>query len=242
MNAKDEYQPAYLLHSRPYRESSLLVDFITANYGRVTAVARGGRGGVKVRQYFQPFRPLQITWSGRGELKTLYNIEPTSNAKAIVGNSVYSAMYLNELLYRLFKLHEPVPALFACYMTCLDSLEAGDPLSQQQALRAFELELLTRLGYGIDFTQDSATATAIQSEVNYLFQIGQGFTQIQAEPSPAELVVTGAEIIALSSGHWSTHSLGLLKMINRRVLDDLLGGTPLNSRQLYRAALASGTQ
>lgn len=237
MNPKEEFQPAFLIHARSYRESSLLVDFLTANFGRVSVVAKGARRSYKLRQLYQPYRPLHITWSGKTELKSLLSIEPTGPALSLAEMRLYSGMYLNELLYRLLNIHEPVPALFASYMSCLDALHNfKSSTDEETSLRLFELELLNVLGYGVDFSEDSITGDKIIADKSYAFSVREGFTEHRQQRGANRLSVPGELILMLQEDRWVKESLGLLKTINRLVIDDLLNGVPLNSRQLYKSA------
>ncbi len=116
-------QPAYVLHHRPYRDSSLLLEIFTPDHGRVGLVARGARSP-KSRLYgvLQPFQPLLISWVGRGELATLSGAEANGPPQRLQGKSVISGFYINELLLRLLHRHDPHAALFDGYARTLPLL------------------------------------------------------------------------------------------------------------------------
>ena len=234
MNPKEDFQPAYLIHTRPYRETSLLLEFFTANFGRVSAVAKGGRRSGKNRPTWQLFLPLQITWSGSSDLKSLRQIEITGPACQLSGAHIYSGMYLNELLYRLLDIHEPVVSLFAAYMQCLEVLSAQPSATQeQQVLRQFELQLLAALGYGVEFTVEADTGNPVRADRLYEFQLEKGFIN-HGGSAPS---ILGADLVALQQGGWQGQQLKYLKYINRQAIDHLLGHKPLHSRELYKTAV-----
>ncbi len=251
MGTKDKFQPAFVLHTRPYRESSLLVDFFVANYGRVSVVARGAQKSKSTRSLFQPFLPVQITWLGKSDLKTLAKIEGSGLAIRLSGLQVYLGFYLNELLVRLLQYGDTQVDLFSTYIQCLRGL-SEHPESQELFLRQFEINLLKSLGYDIDFNYCSTTRQAINPDERYFFTPLQGFQPVAgalsknniaesniaesnvAESNMAESVIEGREIMALQNKNYSARSLKLLKHILRLQLQALLGDRPLNSRLLYQ--------
>ena len=116
-------QPAYLLHSRPYRDTSLLVDFITQDFGRISAVAKGVRSPKsKSRALLQPFVPLMINLSGKSELKTLGQVESQSSNIILRHKTLFAAMYINELLVRLIHKQEADIEIFSLYAETLRKL------------------------------------------------------------------------------------------------------------------------
>lgn len=141
-------EKAFVLHTRPYRDTSLLVDFFTLDAGRVTAVARGARGPKsRLKGLLQPFVPLLINWYGKTELVTLGGADANGASITLNGDVLISGMYLNELLMRLLTRFDPLPHLFEQYNRTIIAL------SQKQlpelCLRLFELNLLNELGYGL---------------------------------------------------------------------------------------------
>tara|TARA_R110000772_G_scaffold140286_6_gene249480 strand:+ start:5352 stop:6155 length:804 start_codon:yes stop_codon:yes gene_type:complete len=151
MAAPIQSQPAYLLHSRPYRDTSMLLDFITSDFGRVSAVARGVRSPKsKTRASLQPFIPLLINLSGKSELKTLVQVESRNNGFSLKHKALFAAMYVNELLVRLLHKQEADTEIYSLYETTLGNLLRHSEI--EPVLRVFELTLLELLGYGIDFS------------------------------------------------------------------------------------------
>lgn len=153
-----ERQPAFVLHERPYRESSALLEVLTRDHGRIGLVAKGlrsarprfGRGVVV------PLQALEIDWQSRGELGLLTGADPVGAPIPLSGTGLMAALYLNELLVRLLPRHDPHPALIGRYAACLGALCAGDAAAQAWALRRFERDLLGSLGVAPGFAHDAA--------------------------------------------------------------------------------------
>ena len=144
MNPTDQ-QAAYVLHSRPYRDTSLIVDFFTLEHGKVSAVVQGARRpNSKMRASVQPFVPVQIAWRGRNDLKTLTQAEPVAAMIFLKGNALLCGLYVNELLERLLQPFDGHPKLYVYYQYVLNELVAGHDI--EGALRTFEHRLLDELG------------------------------------------------------------------------------------------------
>lgn len=245
--AEPTLQPAWVLHRQAYGDSGFLVELLTAETGRLTVVARGARRkarGGSVMGLLQPFLPLLVAWSGRGELKSLKRVEVAAAAVPLQGRATFSALYLNELLTRLLPRFDPMPELFALYGQVLQQLVQGE---EAWLLRQFELRLLTELGYAqalsVDFQGD-----AIEAASHYRYLPSEGFSrQIAAGDSrerneSPESLVSGSSLLELDQALESERvpspaGRKLLKTINRMAFDHLLGGRPLKSRELMRAFL-----
>ena len=162
-----ETQPAFVLHSRRYRDTSLILELWTEDYGRVAAVARGARKpGRRVQQiYMQPFVPLLVSWTGKGSLKTLAAREVLGQAVELSGACLYSGMYINELLVRLLPHEDPHPELYYRYRDVLRTLATAADL--EPVLRSFELALLDELGYGIELSLDAESGEPIERTGHY---------------------------------------------------------------------------
>ncbi|MEP5568378.1 MAG: DNA repair protein RecO, partial [Halioglobus sp.] len=148
-------QPTYILHSRPYRDTSLILEVLCAEHGRISLVSKGARrrtkGGSNAA-LLQPFVPLLLSFSGRSEMKTLTHVEAAGVAPQLRGERLFSGMYMNELLMRLLHRHDPHPQLFAAYGAALGELADAAPV--EATLRRFELGLLEELGYGFSLLED----------------------------------------------------------------------------------------
>lgn len=226
----DSLHPAFVLHSRDYRDTSLLVEFFTAAHGRVSAVARGARSvrhGASQRAILQPFQPLWLELVGRTELKTLRAVEVRAPSLSLRGPVLFSALYLNELLCRLLPRDDANTELFADYETTLQQLGQSDLLDVQ--LRRFELSLLDALGYGFDLAH--CNDAAIQAERFYQFDPQRGLVVTRAQPS----AVSGRDILDYLAGNYSLGARRALKLLCRLALRPHLGEQPLRSRQLFRS-------
>ncbi len=235
MAVRINLQPAYVLHTQPYQNTSLLVDFFCIDYGRMRAVAKGARRQTsRTRSFLQPFQPLLISLVGRSDLKTLNHVEGSVNAFNLQGVRLFSGLYLNELLVRLLQWQESHPALYDSYQQAIIALQGECDLNV--ILRRFELSLLEELGYGIDMENDSGTGLPIESDADYLFDPAVGFERVAnvAMRTPSRSVFSGREIQALKTLELSEKSLSsAARRLTRLALQPLLGEAPLVSRELF---------
>lgn len=235
---KVDLQRAYVLHYRPYRDTSLLIDFFTPDYGRVTAIGKGLRSNTKTTQLrrsnIQPFVPLLVSWGGKGGLKTLFHSEMQYPAVHLQGQRLFSAMYVNELLIRLLQLEEEQQSLFDRYSRVLNELSVSETVDI--VLRDFEFELLDCLGYGLALDVDSESGEAISNDAYYQYQPGFGFTQMLVV-KPAVNVFRGAELLAISAGNYDQPTRLVAKRLCRQALAFYLGYKPLKSRALFNTEL-----
>lgn len=218
-------QSAFVLHSRPYRESSALVDFFTPE-GRLRAVLRGARG--KAGTLARPFVPLEVEFRGRSELKSVGRLESAGLAYWLDGNALFSGMYLNELLIRLLPAEDAHPRMFDHYAATLPALAAKRPL--EPILRSFEWQLLSELGYGFSLDTDVA-GQSITSNGLYRLLPEAGLEPVgQFQPG----LFNGAELLAMAEADWSAPgALAAAKRLMRQALAPHLGGRPLVSRELF---------
>lgn len=192
-------QPAYILHARAWRETSLLLEAFTRDFGRVGLVARGVRSTRSrlSRSALEPLQALRLDWSGRGELQTLTAAEPFGVARALHGDALLSAMYANELMVRLTARDDPLPKLFACYAALLDGLADAPMLAWN--LRCFERDLLAAIGYALqlDTAADSGQPILAEREYDYVPEHGP---IAAAAVHPRDAVrLRGAALLALAA-------------------------------------------
>jgi DNA repair protein RecO (recombination protein O) len=223
-----QLEPAYLLSVRAYRETSALLEVFTATHGRTGLVARGTRGPKsKLRGLLQPFQPLLLSWSERGELGTLHTAEAAGAPPLLSGEAVFSGWYLNELLLRLLQRHDPHPALFDAYERTLRALADAGAV---RALRLFELELLSELGYGLQVPDD------LHAEGWYRYEPDAGLRV--AEPGPESY--RGTSLLALAEEALDTpESLNDARRLLRQALAPHLGGRALRTPEMLRALRAA---
>ncbi|MEH6453129.1 MAG: DNA repair protein RecO [Psychromonas sp.] len=227
-----ECHNAFILHRRPYGETSQLVDLFCEDVGKVSLVFKGGRNSTRMKRGMaQPFTLLQVSYFGRSNLKTIKSLEAKSQVVPLVGNRLFIAMYINELLYRLLHAETACDGLFECYQqTLLAIARDQDP---QVSLRIFELTLIETLGYGINFEQDVYSGDLIEAGYDYQYQQQSGFFAKQAIHKRHD-VYKGSEIIAIAQRDFSSdHVLKAAKRFCRQALAHLLGGKPLHSRALF---------
>ncbi|MEQ5184472.1 DNA repair protein RecO [Providencia sp. wls1943] len=226
------WQRAFVLHSRPYSETSLLIDFFTEGEGKIRLLAKGARRNRSpLRGCLQPFTPLLIRWSGKGEIKTLINADPVSLALPLSGTVLYSGLYLNELTARVIEFGTPYSSLFFDYLNCLQVL-AGSERTPESALRQFELALLSYLGYGVDFLHCAGSGEPVSDTMTYRYREEKGFI---GSLIVDQLTFTGKQLRALAEREFpDADTLKAAKRFTRMALKPYLGGKPLKSRELFR--------
>ncbi len=227
----------YLLHSRPYRDSSVICDFFLEHHGRVSLVYKGvrkaGKQGAKGR-LLQPFSPLAISFEGRNELKSGRLLEAAGVPVFLVGVQLYSGLYVNELLVRLLHREEPAPALFEYYQQVIQSLLGG---RIEATLRRFEHQLLMELGYELTLQWD-VEGDPIHPEQVYLYVPDQGFSLIAAnglQQSLRQHSFLGQHLLAIDQHDYDEPEVAkAAKRLSRLALAPHLGDKPLHSRELFK--------
>jgi DNA repair protein RecO (recombination protein O) len=226
-------QPAFVLHHRPYRETSVILDLFTQDHGRIAAVAKGVRqSNSRLRALLQPFIPLFVSWQGKSELMSLTTAEPNGMPNRLKGESVLSGLYLNELLMRVLHKQDPHPALYTIYHQTL--LELQQVQAPQKTLRLFEKKLLEELGYGLQLRYDVSTKRLICPESYYQFHVEHGFEVYLGSETHGQSVFLGQSLLALAAEQLEDEvSLRDAKRLMRLALMPLLGQRPLHTRRLY---------
>jgi DNA repair protein RecO (recombination protein O) len=217
-------EPAFLLHRRPYRETSALVDLLTLNHGRVRAVAHGGqRPGSKSRQRLQPFTPLFVTWQGSRDLKRLTLMESRGQTALLAGEGLLCGLYANEIATRLLPLELPSANVFAFYTALLEALPA--PSERALSLRRYEWALLETLEATPQFT--TPEGSVLDPQVRYRFDAAsRSFIA-------ADRGLDGRTLRYIEQGDWQHEGLAnALKAVMRAALAPHLGSTVLRSREL----------
>jgi DNA repair protein RecO (recombination protein O) len=240
-------QPAYVLHQRPYGDSSALVELFTPQHGRVGVVAKGAkRPKSPWRGLVQQFRPLLASWSGRGELATLTGLEAQGQPLQFSAHLLASGFYLNELLMRLLQRHEAQVELFSYYDTCLRELaglsllaadETEQPVDQvlEAILRHFESLLLETLGYGLILDHDVETGEPIASTLDYFYQVERGPVVMTPDMAENGVKIRGSTLLDLAKGRFEdAQTRREAKRLMRAALAVHLGPKPLLSRQMLR--------
>ncbi len=233
MAVRVQHQEGYVLHTRPYSESSWLIDAFSKKYGRVSLLAKGARRlKSKVRGLIRPFQPLLLSWSGKGELQTLTGAEANGLAPPIDQQSWLCANYMNELLIRLLHRHDPHERLFDHYDQALQAFREGQP--RQVVLRLFEKRLLNEIGYGLLLEHD-VHDQPIQADRTYHYHADKGPVLVTDQPSGSTRQVYGATLIALANEEFkSTVEIEQSKRLIRVLLNHNLQGKDLKSRAVLR--------
>jgi DNA repair protein RecO (recombination protein O) len=230
--ARIQQQPAYVLHPRAYRETSLILEVFSRDHGRVAMVARGAKSvKSRWRNLLQPFRPLLLGWNSRGDLGTLTSADQVAAPPALHGEALYCGIYVNELLMRLLHKGDPHPEVFGKYREVLAALAAGE--SPQPVLRLFEKHLLEDVGYGLLLDREAKTDRLVESKLHYKYSPAVGAEQVNDAASSQADVFSGKALLALHTEQLSEEVLPELRRLMRKVMRYHLGDKPLASQALF---------
>lgn len=229
-----EAEPGYVLHTYPFKETSLVVELFTRNGGRIGLVAKGARRPTSaLRGTLMAFQPLLLTWSGKAELKVLHRTEWLGGQTQLSGLALICGFYLNELLLKLLPRDDPHEMLYEAYEHALNALRTGAPAAL--VLRRFERCLLAQLGYGLALAAD-AHGAHIVAEKDYVYVVERGALPAEAESVDAALpVLKGSTLLAIERDDYSDASvMPQARALMRYILNHYLGGKELHTRQLLR--------
>lgn len=227
-----QLQPAYVLHHRPYRDTSRIVELFTRDRGRLTVFARGVRGGkAGWAATLQSFQPILVSWTGRGEAGQLVAAELVGEPQSLPTARLMSGFYLNELIIKLLHIHDPHADIFELYDATLRTLKAStDELS---ALRIFEKRLLQALGFGLLLDREADNGANVRAECCYRYVLEHGPVEISAAANAAQGVYSGATLLALAAEQLNdAQQRADARHLLRSVLDRLLEGYRLRSREI----------
>ncbi len=229
-----DLHPCYLLHKKAYRETSYLLEVFSENYGRIGLVAKGAATRKSLNRTLQPFMPLLMSWSGRGELGNLTNTEPDGVQILLSGDKLFSGYYVNELLIRLLHRHDPHQKLFRIYQYILR--EIADTTNLESVLRQFEKRLLEELGYGLILDHEIESGNKVLPEGIYDYTAGIGPVLINsAKVKVNGIKVQGTTLLSLLSDRElkEKDARSEAKQLMRYLLTPLLGERPLQSRRIF---------
>lgn len=234
-----QQQPAYVLHHRPFRDTSQLLDVISREYGKVTLVARGSRSAKsKLRGILRPFQPLRLSWFLRSDLGTLTGAEIDSAPLSLSGDALLSAYYVNELVLHFLHRHDPQPEIFDAYAQTIAALGRSEELAAN--LRVFELELLRLLGYALNLDYDANLHEPIDEQGRYEYRVEQGAVSVTRSEGP--MVFSGARLRGIAAARFEDPAvLRDAGRLLREVIRHHLDGRELKSRkvllELHRARM-----
>jgi DNA repair protein RecO (recombination protein O) len=230
-------QPGYVLHARAYRETSLLLECLTRDHGRIGVVARGvRRERARIqRADLEPFQLLAFDFVLRGELATLRAVEPVAVPHPLHGDALLAGLYVNELVVRLTARQDPHAALYAAYARTLQRLAADDSLAW--SLRRFERDLLAALGYGLQLQYDADSGEPLEPDAEYRYQAEHGPVAGRGRDGFA---VRGADLLALGADRLpDARGLAHLRRLLRGIIAHHLGGSELRAWRVLAGALAA---
>ena len=227
--SRQDNQPVYVLHTYPFKETSLVAELFSKQFGRVAMVAKGARRPRSaVRGQLQAFQMFAATWSGKNELKTLHSLEWADGLVSLQGEALICGFYLNELLLRLLPREDAHEALFDYYQTTIKTLAKGQDLATH--LRRFELKLLQEMGYAVPLREDE-NGEAVQSDKAYRYEAEYGASSLKATKNGVQL--NGKTLLDMANDDYSTvQTQQQSKQLMRYLLAHYLGDKPLHTRQL----------
>ncbi len=235
-----QQQPGYILHHRPFRDTSQILDLMTRDHGKVAVVARGSRGSKsRLAGVLRPFLPLRLSWVAKSELGTLTGAEAAGPPAGMAGDALLSAYYVNELLLHFLHRYDPQPEIFELYETVLRALCSREQVAA--VLRAFELEFLSLLGYAVNLDHEYGSNDVLQHDRHYEFRMEQGLVLV--ERSRGSLVFSGAILAQIAAQNFADpDALRAANRLLREIIGFHLGGKELKSRkvlmELHRGRIA----
>ena len=227
-----DQQPAWVLHHRPFRDSSRILDVLSRDYGRLSLVSRGSRAPrSRLAGILRPFMPLRLSWVIRSDLGTLTGAEVQGAPVSLTGDALLSGYYVNELLLYMLHRHDPQPDIFSVYGDTVRRL-AGR-IDVAPVLRRFEIELLRMLGYALNLDHATNGENSLRPELQYEYRVEQGPVSVAEREGP--MVFTGAELVAIQRQDFSEPAvLKSAGRLLRSVIAHHLGGKELNSRKVLK--------
>jgi DNA repair protein RecO (recombination protein O) len=233
----------FILHSYPYKETSLILETFTRTYGRVAMIAKGAKRNGMGKYAVNPFQPVQLDWFGRAELKTMKSSSHERVLPQLRGRALMAAFYVNELILKLAVKDDPHEGLFDVYAEAVEALVLRAPADRgiEVVLRLFELAMLAELGYALTLTHEADSTAEIRADQQYWYVVDRGPVLAEANRKIAALdpvLLSGRTLIALASKNLDAETdatiLSQAKQLMRRVLNHHLGDKSLHTRQLMR--------
>ncbi len=234
MRKQRHSQSAWILSTRAYRDTSVIADCFTLNYGRVSVIAKGAKQSrSRYRGLLQPFYGIQLSWiEGHSDLFTLVDIEELpQETVSLAGTALYCGFYINELITRLLHLHDPHPLLYEVYSHTLRQLLHSNDSTIKHRLRIFEKRILQSIGYALVLNYDSESGEAIQADslYHYIPEVGP----VASMKYDSGFKLRGSTLLALDSEqHLDSHGENEGRYLLRFMLKYYLGEKPLKSREL----------
>jgi DNA repair protein RecO (recombination protein O) len=225
-------EPAWLLHHRPFRDTSRILDILSRDHGRLSLVARGSRSAKsRLKGILRPFLPLQLSWVIRADMGTLTGAEMDGMPISLAGDALMSGYYVNELLIRLMHRHDPQPEVYSVYQATISELNGATDVAA--TLRRFEMALLGLLGYALNLDHDMRTGEEFSPDCLYEYRPEQGPVAVDARRGP--LTFSGSELVAIARQDFADDkTLKAAGRLLRQVITWHLDGKELLSRKVLR--------
>ena len=226
---------AFVLHTYPYSETSLLVEAFTRSHGRVPWLAKGARrAGSRLRGVLLAFQPMEASWSGRGEIRTLVRCEWLGGRPLLAGERLFCGFYLNELVLRLLAREDPHETLFDCYADAIARL--GSESDTAPILRTFERRLLQEVGYGLVLDRVAGTGAPIEADRLYRYEPDRGPVLIVNGTSSEDVpLLPGRVLLAIERDDYSDPAVAQhAKSLMRMTIDHRLDRRPLHTRAILK--------
>lgn len=222
---------AFLLHAHPYSETSLILDAFSREHGRLAVLARGARRPRSaLRGVLIGFQPLELSWFGAGEVKTLAKAEWMGGLALLSGKCLLLGYYLNELLLKLLPREDAHPALYDAYADALGALSRG--AAEAAELRRFEKVLLRELGYGLELDREAASGDPVCAERQYVYLVERG--AVEARGDEGIPTISGKTLLDLAADDYGDpRTLAEGKALMRQLVAHYLGGQSLQSRRVF---------
>lgn len=227
---RQDQQPVYVLHTYPFRETSLVVELFSRQFGRIAAIAKGARRPrAAMRGMLQSFQPLVATWSGKSELKNLHGVEWRGGLHVLHGQALICGFYLNELMLRLLPREDAHEMLFEHYEEALRVL--AQDAEQSIVLRRFEKRLLQELGYALPLTHEADSEVPLDPQQWYCFIVEHG--PVRQGGSETGVQLLGKTLLDMGADDYSDpQTQQQSKQLMRALVSHYLGEKPLHTRQL----------
>lgn len=224
--------PAWVLHHRPFRDSSRILDILSRDHGRLAVVARGSRTAKsRLKGILRPFLPLQLSWVIRSDMGTLTGAEMNGPPISLAGDALLSAYYVNELILNLLHRHDPQPEVFAIYEATIAALNGTANVAL--VLRRFEMDVLSLLGYALNLDHDTANGLELEAEKTYEYRVEQGPIAVENRDGPT--IFSGRDLRGIGQLEFADPAvLSAANRLLRQVIAWHLDGKELQSRKVLR--------
>jgi len=226
-------QPAYVLHTYPFKETSLIVEAFSRDHGRIPLVARGARRPRSaMRGLLMAFQPLEMGWFGQGEMRTLAKVEWVGGQPLLQAQALLLGYYMNELLLKLLPREDAHPALFQAYAEAVHALAFVEPT--QASLRRFEKTLLKELGYGLTLDREAEGGRPVEPQKRYAYVLERGPVPMGEDEEGDTFAFSGRALLAIAQDDFSAaETLAQSKLLMRMLIHHYLGDQRLSSRRVF---------